>query len=105
MIKVIYQADDHEFRYLEVSGHAESGEYGKDLICAAVSSIMFGLMNGLDILADDQIVIEQEANRIVIQNDGNSAKASDYLELAMIQLRTIEESYQQYIKIKRKELL
>ena len=44
MIKAIFQADEDLYRSLDVSGHAEYGAYGKDLICASVSSIMFGFI-------------------------------------------------------------
>ena len=44
MIRAIYEADNDHYLKIEVSGHAEFGEYGKDLVCASVSSIMFGFM-------------------------------------------------------------
>ena len=36
MIQVIYYRDYHRVR---VEGHAKSGEFGRDLICAAVSTL------------------------------------------------------------------
>lgn len=103
MIKVKFQTNEDAITYLEVSGHANSNEHGKDLICAAVSSIMFGLMNGLDMLAYDDIKINQGDNQITIINDGSNQEVKHYLALTLIQLKTIEESYKQYIKIIRKE--
>ena len=102
MIKVIYDIDDdNNYTYLEVSGHAESDEYGKDLICAAVSSIMFGFMNGLDAL-NEKVDIEQLTNEIRISSHTTSNKVQDYFELVMMQLKTIEESYGDFIKVERK---
>ena len=101
MIKVNYEAEDEHYSHLEVSGHADSGDYGKDLICASVSSIMFGLMNALDCL-DLDIGIEQLENRIVIDNHTDSQIADNYLELVLIQLKTIENSYGNFIKVERK---
>ena len=89
MVKVIYSIDDDMITYLNVSGHANSADKGKDLICAAISSIMFGLMNAIDLLEIDDVDIIDAGNKIEIIN---------------IQLKTIEESYKQYINIKRKEL-
>ena len=65
MIKAIFQADEDLYRSLDVSGHAEYGAYGKDLICASVSSIMFGFMNALDAL-EENVQISQSENRITI---------------------------------------
>ena len=45
MILVKYGFEEGHYSYLNVKGHAMSDDFGKDLICAGVSSIMFGLMN------------------------------------------------------------
>ena len=101
MIKVIYDIDGDRYTSLEVSGHANSDEYGKDLICASVSSIMFGFMNALDAL-DEEIQIQQLTNQITVINHSSSNKVQDYFELVMMQLKTIEESYGDFIKVERK---
>lgn len=104
MVKVIYSIDDDMITYLNVSGHANSADKGEDLICAAISSIMFGLMNAIDLLEIDDVDIIDAGNKIEIINKTKDMRLNDYLSLAMIQLKTIEESYKQYINIKRKEL-
>ena len=101
MIRVIYGITDEDYTYLDISGHAESAEYGQDLICAAVSSIAFGLMNALDELQDAALIKEEE-DHIEISISNSSPKVNDYMELALIQLKTIEESYGKYIKTERK---
>ena len=101
MIKVIYEVKDEMYTSLQVSGHAESGEYGKDLVCASVSSIIFGFMNALDVL-DEDTEIKQLTNKIVIKNHSRSEMVQDYFELVMMQLKTIEESYGDFIKVERK---
>lgn len=101
MIKVSYEVREDRYYSLNVSGHAESDEYGKDLICASVSSIMFGFMNALDELNLD-IDIQQLNNSISITNHSDSLVVQNYFELILIQLKTIEESYGQFIKIERK---
>ena len=101
MIKVKYSVDEkNTFVRLDVKGHADFDEYGKDLICASVSSIMFGLMNGLDNIKD--VTIKELNNHIEIINESSSRKANNYIELALIQLKTIEESYGEFIKVERK---
>ncbi|MBQ0036189.1 MAG: ribosomal-processing cysteine protease Prp [Firmicutes bacterium] len=101
MIKVTYEVKDDSYTSLTVSGHAKSDEYGKDLICASVSSIMFGFMNALDML-DEDIEIKQLTNKITINNHSSSEMVQDYFELVMVQLKTIEESYRDFIKVERK---
>ena len=101
MIKVLYEVREERYVSLDVSGHAEYGEYGKDLICASASSIMFGLMNALDALGED-VLIEQEDNRIMIEDHSSSQVVQDYIELVIMQMKTIEASYGDFIRVERK---
>ena len=101
MIKAIFQADEDLYRSLDVSGHAEYGAYGKDLICASVSSIMFGFMNALDAL-EENVQISQSENRITIVDQSGSEIVQHYFELVIMQLKTIEASYGDFIKVERK---
>lgn len=98
MIRVLYGSEDSHYDYINVKGHAMSDDYGKDLICAGVSSIMFGLMNAID-MVDSDANISMKENEITIELSHTSDKTDNYLELAILQLKTIEESYSQYIKI------
>ena len=101
MIKVKYSLKSNHYVSLNIKGHAEFGDNGKDLVCAGASSIMFGLMNALDEL-NKKIVIEELDNEINIVNDSKNSKADDYIELAIYQLKTLEESYKRFIKVERK---
>ncbi|MBR5341318.1 MAG: ribosomal-processing cysteine protease Prp [Erysipelotrichaceae bacterium] len=101
MIRAVYEVKDDLYTEIEVSGHAEFGEYGKDLVCASVSSIMFGFMNALDAL-DEDVEIRQLDNSISIVNRSSSKVIRDYFELTLMQLKTIEESYGDFIKVERK---
>ncbi|MBR0461217.1 MAG: ribosomal-processing cysteine protease Prp [Erysipelotrichaceae bacterium] len=103
MVKVKFSLDDEgNYTYLLVSGHAEYADYGSDLICASVSSIIFGLMNGLDENGFEGVTISDSENQIEIINESRSDKANDYIELVIYQLKTIEESYGEFIKVERK---
>ena len=101
MIKALYEASEDRYLSLDVSGHAEYGEYGKDLICASVSSIMFGLMNALDTL-DENVTIGQEENRIIIEDHSSCETVQNYFQLAITQMKTIEASYGDFIRVERK---
>ena len=101
MIKAKYEVKDGSYLSLDVKGHAEYGEYGKDLICASVSSILFGFMNALDELQEN-VEIRQSENRITVEDHSGSGTVQDYFELVIIQLKTIEESYGDFIKVERK---
>ena len=101
MIKVIYEVKNEKYVSLEIKGHAEFDDSGKDLVCASVSSIAFGFMNALDAL-NEKVEIKQLTNQIIINNHSDSNIIQDYFELVMMQLKTIEESYNDFIKVERK---
>ena len=101
MIKVIVWYDNNTCTRLKVSGHAGFDKSGKDLICAGVSCIMFGLMNGLDTVGGT--IIRQKDDTIDIQvEEHKNKKIQDYLELVTVQLLTIYDQYPEYITIERR---
>ena len=100
MITIRYEIIEDDYTYLDIRGHAEFAEYGRDLICASVSSIAFGLMNALDGI--ENVTINEEDDHIEIINRSGSVKANNFMELTLIQLKTIEESYGGFIKVERK---
>ena len=58
-------------------------------------------MNALDVL-DEDVEIKQLTNKIVIKNHSKSEMIQDYFELVMMQLKTLEETYGDFIKVERK---
>ena len=101
MIIAKYSYKNNHYVSLNVKGHAEFSEEGKDLVCASASSIMFGLMNALD-EANEKIKIEELDNEIKITNTSKNSKVDNYIELAIYQLKTLEQSYKKYIRVERK---
>ncbi|KGX89008.1 ribosomal-processing cysteine protease Prp [Pontibacillus litoralis] len=90
----------------EVSGHAESGPYGHDLVCAAVSAVTFGAVNAVMELCSCEPIIEQggEGGYLRVElpdslSNTSFQKASVLLEGMIIALKTIERDYGEYITI------
>ena len=83
---------------LEITGHANSAEKGKDLVCAGVSSIVIGGFNSLNKEDIEEISLEEGYAKVILKN--TNVESINYLKVIDIQLRTIEESYPKYIKIK-----
>ncbi|MEQ6375782.1 ribosomal-processing cysteine protease Prp [Bacillaceae bacterium S4-13-58] len=90
----------------EISGHAESGPKGHDLVCAAVSAISFGTINAVLSLCEIDPEIQQggEGGYLRIELPSTmelwqKEKASTILDAMVISLETIERDYGQYISI------
>ncbi|UOR12167.1 ribosomal-processing cysteine protease Prp [Halobacillus amylolyticus] len=95
-----------EITGFEVSGHAESGPYGHDLVCAAVSAVSFGAVNAIVSLCEFEPEISQGGKggylKVALPDYlGKTAhtKAQTLLEGMQVSLETIENEYSQYIKI------
>lgn len=102
MIHIRISMKDQMIKELEISGHAGYREHGEDLVCAAVSGIAFGLCNAADILlkGDPQV----KDNLIRIRIDDPDERSEMVMRTGMIQLQTIAESCQNYVKIEITEV-
>ena len=47
MIKIKFIKKNDNFLSFEISGHANNGKYGEDIVCAAVSATSTMVLNGL----------------------------------------------------------
>ncbi|ATZ18122.1 ribosomal-processing cysteine protease Prp [Mesoplasma melaleucae] len=100
MIKVKVKHESELIIQVEISGHAESGPYGQDLVCAAVSGITFGALNALDIHFSKDIDLEVLENKVIIKNKNlENQSLQTMLEMLKIQLSTIQSQYKQFIEI------
>ena len=97
MIRVKIIFTKNELCGLEVKGHANSDEHGKDLVCAGVSSIITGGFNALVKDEIEEITLEEGYAKVVVNPE---SKSVDVINVILIQLQTIQESYPKFIKIK-----
>ena len=56
-VKLTYEGEN--FTSLKVTGHANSAEYGHDLVCSAVSAVVTGGFNNLQDIKSFDIVLEE----------------------------------------------
>lgn len=101
MVKVRAVSKGKYLQKIEISGHANSGVYGNDLVCAGVSSIAFGTLNALDIMTSKSVHLT--VNQIITIEVTNllDETCQIILQTMMIQLNTIKEQYSKYIEIKQ----
>lgn len=107
MINVLIKKKEDRIINLKITGHANSDVYGKDLVCAGVSTASIGALNMLvkkgfltnkfgQIKVDDGYI-----NVIVDQSDEVCQVVLETLETT---LETMVEDYGQYIKISKVEV-
>jgi len=98
MIKIEATRKNGKIVNLSVKGHANSAEKGKDLVCAAVSSILVGGCNALN--QPNCFAIKLDSGDASIE-ELDHANEHDYevLEIMIVQFKTIEESYGKFLKV------
>lgn len=79
-------------------GHAEFSVLGKDIVCAGISSVIFGFLNAIESF-DVNIEIVKEKAMINIEFNESNEKINNYGELLLIQLNTISHVYSKNLKI------
>lgn len=108
MIQALFKRDeDGNLVSFEITGHAESGPDGSDIVCAAVSALTFGATNSIEALAGFQPLVEMDEENSghlyveVIQdiNREQSHIAQILLESLLLSVGTIVEEYPEYVKI------
>ena len=101
MITVTIIRKQDAYQMMKVTGHAQSAPYGEDLVCAAVSAIMTGGINALDLKQAKVTNIEglSEIQVLDLHHQPNQA----VYRVMMTQLTTIAEAYPKYIRIRIKE--
>ena len=97
MIKIVIKKSNGEF-LLEAKGHANSAEYGHDLVCAAVSAILTGGINAISDKSNLEIKLD-EGYSLIKSLDKVNQKDEIILQTIEVQLKTIEESYDKFIQI------
>ena len=97
MIKV-----EIENNKIEIKGHANYDDYGKDIVCASVSSIVITTINAIIEFDPESIYYEALNNRILIEklkdDDITNKLINNMIEL----LEELEKSYKDNIKIIRR---
>ena len=98
MIKINVLKSNSLIKEVKVNGHADYANYGLDIVCSAVSSIVTTTIN--DILALDSASIKYTVNdgNVVITNNDNEL-ANKLLQVMLNSLEELASTYPKNIKI------
>lgn len=93
---------------ISIQGHANSGKFGQDLVCAGVSTIAYGILNYFSVYFRDEHVtkVDERGNVYIRANELNEQeiiRAKYAIEMINVMFITMENSFPQYVKIKSKK--
>lgn len=99
MIKVEVVKENNLYKKVSIIGHAMYDDYGKDIVCSAVSSIVTTTINGILALDKDSLNYEVNEKGLFITYI-NEVKESQTLINNMVSLlKELEEKYPTNIKV------
>ena len=95
MIKISIKYEENKIKEVLIKGHALYDDYGKDIVCAAVSSIVITTVNAILSINKNSITFDESVMIKVIKND----EITDKLLINMINLlKELEHDYPNNIK-------
>jgi len=100
MIKVNYYKDGLNYKKVNILGHALYDDYGKDIVCAAVSSIVICTINGILTINEDNLKYNKDKDGIKITYINSDDVSQKLIDNMISLLKELEESYSSNIKTK-----
>lgn len=88
---------------ISILGHANYDDYGKDIVCSAVSSVVLCSIEAISSFDIDAITIEQQENKLVIVINKKDNITVTLINNMIKCLKEIEKKYSRNIKIINKE--
>ena len=100
-VHVVYQK--HTLKRIILEGHALYDEYGKDIVCAAVSATYLCTVNGILALSEDTIDVIDSQHEKVIQLLKSDKVVITLLENMIRCMESLEKQYPKNIKLDKEE--
>lgn len=97
MIKVKYNDN-----YVKITGHAGFADYGNDIVCASVSSIVYTTINGIYSFSKNTIIVEDNKD-LIIKIVKNDYETITLINNMLTLLDELSKQYPKNIKISKGE--
>ncbi len=100
MITVKVEKEKQNFTSVQVLGHAMYDEYGKDIVCSAVSSIVITTINGLLALDNKSITYLSSSKGLSIKVLKQDKVTQTLIRVMIRMFKELEMKYKDYIVVK-----
>lgn len=87
---------------ITVSGHAGYAEPGKDIVCAAVSTLAQTLIASIEDLTQDQITYVIQPGTVDIKHGNLSEQAQLLIDSFFIGCQMVAEQYPEYVRVTKR---
>ena len=107
MIQISIIRHNNEYSQIKAFGHAEYDDYGKDIICAAVSVLIINTANSLEKFTDDLIMAKtlEDGTTEILLKEHPSKEAVLLVDSLILGLEGIRNQYgKKYLSVDYKEV-
>ena len=105
MIKALFKKDANGFCQFSIKGHAMFDDYGRDIVCASVTSAVELTANGITEVLGVKAKVDAFENEIRLKLPENSPKeAYDFLSALYLHLKILSEDYAGTIQLNAMEV-
>ncbi len=103
MIRIHIVQNKQVLKKIILEGHANYNEYGKDIVCAAVSATYLCTINGIFALNGETIKVEDNNDKKIIKVLNYDKTTITLLENMIRCLTSLEKQYPKNIKLDKEE--
>ena len=97
---VFFNLPDGTVNGFSLSGHADTGECGRDIVCAAVSSAAYLTANTVtEVLSLSADITEADGKLSLMLNNTGAQRAQDILSGFRLHMEQLEKQYPHNIKV------
>lgn len=102
MIKIHLKKENESIKQITLKGHAMYDDYGKDIVCAGVSSILTTTVNAI-LLFDEKAIAFEEKKDFVLTILKKDEITEKLIQNMLNLFQELEESYPKNITIREDE--
>lgn len=99
MITVILKNKEARIDKIEIKGHAKYDEFGKDIVCAAVSATVLTTANAIIKIDPSSLTCIEEKNNLTMIINNHHKVTDSLIDNMVLMLKEIHHDYPKHIKI------
>ena len=103
MIKVLISAKDNNIKQINIKGHADYDDYGKDIVCSSVSSITITTINAILMFDKNYISYNEKKDNFEIVININNDITNKLIKNMINLLTELSQDYPKNIKIEEED--
>ena len=104
MINIVVTNKDNKIKKINILGHALYDDYGKDIVCSGVSSVVITSVNAIMSFDKKYISYESKKDNFEITINENNQIVDNLINNMINMLKDIENDYPKNVKIRKENL-